>query len=89
MIAAEDLTKVAEYVDQAGVSEQTISDLRNQYSEHHFTWCMEDDIHAGKPVLERDSYAIYLVCSKEHCSVLTNDFENASGFVIAELIEDD
>ncbi len=89
MIASEQLNQVAEFVDKNGLSEQTLTQLRNQYSGHHFTWCMEDDIHSGKPILERDAYAIYLVNSQDHCSVLTNDLDSASGYVFAEFIDDE
>ena len=88
MIEKAELQEVADYVTQHGLSESVISDLRSKYAGRHFTWCMEDDIHSGKPVLETNAFALYLVNSKDHCSVLTNDRENASGYVLAEIVED-
>lgn len=87
MIAEQELFQVADYVTKNGLSEAVVSELKKQYPGKHFTWCMEDDIHAGKPVYESDSFAIYVVNSQDHCSVLTNDLESASGFVLAEIID--
>lgn len=49
-----------------------------------FTFCSEDDIHAGKPVVEREEFDVYLVGSSDHCLTLTNDYGLATGIVIAE-----
>lgn len=89
MIAQDELNEVADYVSSHGLSEDVFSELRNKYKGKHFTWCIEDDIHSGNPVLTRDNFSIYLVNSKDHCSVLTNDMESASGYVLAEIIADD
>ncbi|TVZ38789.1 hypothetical protein P886_3171 [Alteromonadaceae bacterium 2753L.S.0a.02] len=89
MIAEQELSQVADYVKENGLSEAVISALREKFPGKHFTWCMEDDIPAGTPVHEEEAFAIYVVNSKDHCSVLTNDLENASGFVLAEIIPED
>jgi hypothetical protein len=50
---------------------------------------MDDDIMVNaKPVVERPRFNIYLVNSSDHCSVLSNDPEAASGIVLAEVIPD-
>ena len=88
MMNQQDILTMSDFVEQQGLSEQTLSALRDQYSGHHFTWCMEDDIHVGKPYLERPGFKLYLVDSRDHCSKLTNDEEIASGVVFAECFED-
>jgi len=88
MIAANDIQSMCDLVDQQGLSEQLIGNLRDQYPGKHFTWCSEDDINVGKPYLERPGYLVYLVDSSDHCSRLTNDEDIATGVVFAELYED-
>ncbi len=88
MIAQAELNQVANMAEKRGLSEQLIADLKTGFPEKHFTLCTEDEIYTGKPVYDSEKFAIYLVCSTGHCSVLTNDLEKASGFVLAEYIED-
>ncbi len=58
--------------------------LKKDFPGVRFTLCSEDDIHAGKPVLENEAFDIYLVGSSDHCLTLTNDYGLATGVVIAE-----
>ncbi|SMF28232.1 hypothetical protein SAMN02745866_01802 [Alteromonadaceae bacterium Bs31] len=88
MIAQEELEQVASHVTTHGLSEQVITELKSKFPGKHFTWCMEDDIHTGKPVYQAEAFSIYVVNSKEHCSVLTNDLDSASGYVLAETVVD-
>lgn len=89
MIAQGEIEAIADFVSANGLSEAIISDLRDQYPGKHFTWCMEDDINVGRPVVERQSFSIYLVDSREHCSKLTNDPDIASGVVLAEVYDEE
>jgi len=88
VITAEILNDVAELIEQRGLGEALLTQLRSVYPGKHFTYCMDDDVHSGKPVLERKGFRIYLVNSHDHCSQITNVLENASGFVLAEVIEE-
>ncbi|WP_221797282.1 hypothetical protein [Oceanobacter mangrovi] len=88
MIKSDDILAMCELADEMGLSEQLISKLREIYPGKGLTWCSEDDINHGKPYLERDKYLVYLVDSRDHCSILTNDEEIATGVVFAELYED-
>lgn len=88
MIAEIDVVAIADLIEQRGLSEALVGELRTLYPSNHFTYCMDDDIHSGKPALERKGFRIYLVDSSNHCSHLTCDAETASGFVLAELIDD-
>lgn len=88
MVNAEQLQSIAAYVEQHGASEETVLTLRSLYEGCHFTYCLDDDIGNARAYLERGDFNIYLVNSDNHCSVLTNDETNASGVVIAEVLED-
>ena len=77
-------------VGEKGLSDATLSVLRDQFSDAHFTYCMDDDVGgAAKAYRECDGFNIYLVNSADHCSVLTRELDGASGMVLAEVIDDD
>jgi len=80
---------IANQVETQFLDDVVISSLRNAYPEVHFTYCMDDDITAGKPVFEREKFNIYLIDGREHCLCLTNDYDAATGIIVAEVIEDD
>ncbi len=86
MIESSQLEKIALVVEKAGLSETLISSLRNAFPEMHFTYCLDDDIPAGKPVVSKENFNIYLVDSRGHCSNLTTELSIASGLVLAEII---
>jgi len=88
MIEQAQLDKIVQVVEKAGLSEALIVSLREYFPGVHFTYCLDDDIAAGKPVVSRDTFNIYLVDSSNHCSSLTSALESASGLVLAEVIND-
>ncbi len=88
MITERLLDQVTAVVAREGLSEATVSRLRQSFNGSHFTYCMDDDIYTGKAYRQCQGYNIYLVSSQDHCSVLTNDAERASGVVLAELDDD-
>ena len=83
------LTEVVALVDGRVIDSLLQDDLKKTYPDVRFTLCSEDDIHAGKPVVEKEGFDIYLVGSSEHCLTLTNDFDLATGVVIAEKYPED
>jgi hypothetical protein len=89
MISVEHTQTIADEVKRQGLDYDTVAVLRESHPDIHFTYCMDDDITNGKPVLEADAFKIYLVDGREHCLCLTNDFDVATGIVLAEVIEDD
>lgn len=89
MITEQDISTVVDLVKANGLSEDVVSKLRSQFNGYHFTYCMDDDMDAYKPAKECEGFNIYFVNSSDHCSKLTTDPSNASGFVLAEVIEDD
>lgn len=86
MITAELLVDVATHLERCGVSEASIAALRGTHKGVHFTYCMDDDIVVTKPVLQRSTFNLYLVDSRDHCSGLTSDTGVASGVVVAEVL---
>jgi hypothetical protein len=88
MIMAEELDAVVQAVELNGLSDAVLTQLRAQFPGKHFTWCMDDDINNGRPVVSRAGFAVYLVNSSDHCSVLTLDMASASGYVLAEILLD-
>ncbi|OUD15535.1 hypothetical protein [Thioflexithrix psekupsensis] len=89
MIANSMLDAVADYVEQHGLSEATLQQLRTQHAGVMFTYCMDDDIHSASPVLTRSGFNVYLVDTRDHCVTLTRDHEIASGVVLAEVVDEE
>jgi len=87
MISQQTLEQIAEKINDSGLDETTVSVLRSAYSELHFTHC-NDDIPNNEPVLEQESYNLYLVDGREHCLCLTDSMDNATGIVVAEIYPD-
>lgn len=90
MIPAEQTEQFAALIEQQlPLDEDVVTGLRKSFPDYHFTYCMDDDIVTGKPVIERDAFNIYLIDGREHCLCLTNDHDVATGVVVAEVVEDE
>jgi len=74
-------------VEGGEIDEVCVSQLRSEFPGLHFTWCMDDDIGAEEPLLERERFNFYLVDGEGHCLKLTTDLARANGVVIAEVID--
>ncbi len=88
-ITHEMLDAIANEVNKLGLSEVTLGLLRTLFPGVYLTWCMDDDVHAGKPVLQKPGLNLYLVGSGGHCLSLTSACESATGIILAEVIEDE
>lgn len=88
MLTEDMLAEVIGVVSGQGLSEATIGRLREQFSDAHFTYCMDDDVGELAPYRECAGFNVYLVNSAEHCSVLTRELDGASGLVLAEVVDD-
>lgn len=88
MITTEQVNAIVAKIETAGVDETTVSALRQEYQPIHFTYCMDDDLPNSKPVIEKNDFNLYLIDGREHCLCLTNDYEVATGIVVAEIIPD-
>ena len=82
------LQSIAAKIDGISLNETVIAELRSNNPGIHFTYCMEDDIPNNEPLLSGAGFNLYLVDGREHCLCLTNNFEHATGIVIAEVLDD-
>jgi len=88
MITTEQVTAIAVKIEALGVDETTVSALRQQYQPIHFTYCMDDDLPNNTPIIEHKGFNLYLIDGREHCLCLTNDYDTATGIVVAETVPD-
>ena len=88
MLSLEQLQQVTSDLEKMPLNEQAVSWLRVNYPGIHFTYCLDDDIPNHEPVLATDGFNLYLIDGREHCLCLTQDFADASGIVVAEVLED-
>lgn len=86
MITTEQVNAIVTKIETLGVDEATVSALRQQYQPLHFTYCMDDDLPNSKPIFENKDFNLYLIDGRDHCLCLTNDYEVATGIVVAEII---
>jgi hypothetical protein len=89
MMTPEQLASVVEQVEQRGLADSNLTDLRGHFPELHFTWCLDDDVCGLQPAAQGKGFNVYLVDSSNHCLCFTPNLEAASGVVIAELGADD
>ncbi|MFI3220111.1 MAG: DUF6129 family protein [Methylococcales bacterium] len=89
MIAEVQLQAVVKRIASAYLDDALITQLRAEFAPLHFTYCYDDDISDRTPVLETEQFNLYLIDGREHCLKMTNDYEAATGIVVAELIADD
>ena len=88
MISTEQVNAIVSKIEALGVDETTVSALIQEYQPIHFTYCMDDDLPNNTPIIEHKDFNIYLIDGREHCLCLTNDYDVATGIVIAEIIAD-
>lgn len=89
MITTAQLAEVSSKIKAHGVDESILSQLRQDYSDIHFTYCMDDDIGSYEPVLSETDFNLYLIDGREHCLCITHNHEVATGIVIAEVVADE
>ncbi|MNQ19299.1 hypothetical protein D3C85_323600 [compost metagenome] len=89
MISQAVLDDVIRQAEEGVLDDALLARLRSANPGVHFTLCMDDDIMVNaKPLFERQRFNLYLVNSSDHCSILSNDPDAASGIVLAEIIPD-
>ncbi len=88
MITPEQLNAIGEFAAGQTLSESTVADLRSQFPDLHFTYCMDDDVSSARPVYEHALFNLYLIDGRDHCLAFTQDPEIATGVVVAELEEE-
>lgn len=88
MITPRQLADMARLAVAEGLIPATLTSLRRIYPGIYFTSCLDDDIIGIEPVLRRTGLNLYLVDSRQHCLRLTEDFQVATGVVLAEVTEE-
>jgi hypothetical protein len=88
MITISQVNAIAAAIETMGVGETTVIALRQQHQPIHFTYCMDDDLPNNRPAVELKEFNLYLIDGREHCLCLTNDYDAATGIVVAEVIPD-
>lgn len=88
MISSERIDQVRRIVERAGLQEQTVSALREAFTDMHFTYCMDEDVGVETPVIHATGFNLYLVDGRGHCMRFTTDRETATGIVLAEVDDD-
>ncbi|EME02031.1 MULTISPECIES: DUF6129 family protein [Pseudomonadota] len=89
MISQTQLEDVIRQAESAPLDATLLASLRSAHPGVHFTCCMDDDVTVNaRPIAERPGFNVYLVNSSQHCSVLSNDLDAASGIVLAEVVAD-
>jgi hypothetical protein len=89
MISENDLDQIVTKTLEVGANESGLAVLKQSFPHLHFTLCSDDDIINGKPIYKNPLFNMYLVNTSQHCAVLTNDADHASGVVIAWRTEDE
>ena len=87
MITPRQLDDIARRAETRGVDYAALSHLRQVYPGLYFTHCLDDDINDVEPVLRGAGINLYLVDGRQHCLRLTEDFQAATGVVLAVAAE--
>jgi hypothetical protein len=83
VISPRQLNDIARWAETSGVDYAALSHLRQVYPGLYFTHCLDDDINDAEPVLRGAGINLYLVDGRQHCLRLTEDFQKATGVVLA------
>jgi hypothetical protein len=87
MISQNQIDQIGDQLTNLVLDDTVVSGLRKDFPEIHFTYCMDDDVVAAKPVHETDAFNLYLIDSSSHCLAFTQDMQLATGVVVAEIEE--
>jgi hypothetical protein len=87
MITPRQINDIAHWAETRGVDYAALTHLRQVYPGLYFTHCPDDDINDIEPVLRGAGINLYLVDGRQHCLRLTEDFQAATGVVLAVVAE--
>ena len=88
MIEDSTLDTIHALLNEHGLDENAVSELRNKWPDIHFTYCSDDDVCGPPAVREAEGFSMYLIDSRDHCLSFTSSTEIATGLVLAEHEED-
>ncbi len=86
MITPRQLTDITRLATASGVNPATLAQLRQIYPGVYFTSCFDDDINTVEPVVSGSDFNVYLVDGRQTCLHLTADAKNATGVVLATVL---
>jgi len=81
------IDEVLSLVEAGGGDAEIVPQLRERWTDIHFTHCFEDELCLEKPIREGVAANIYLVNGHNHCAVITDHEPSATGLLIAEVSE--
>ncbi|HHW77252.1 MAG TPA: hypothetical protein GX399_09555 [Xanthomonadaceae bacterium] len=87
MINPRHLSDIAHLAEKRGVNHAALTQLRQVYPGLYFTHCLDDDVNDVEPVLRGAGINLYLVDGRQRCLRLTEDFQTATGIVLAVTAE--
>lgn len=87
MIESATLEALTDALSGFDFSEQSQTNLRNQFQPLRLTFCLEDEMGITVPYRECGPFNLYLVYSGGHCMSLTHDLDSASEVLVAEVEE--
>lgn len=85
----ETVNRIATFAQNLELNDETVGILRKEFPDIHFTYCTDDDIVESRPVESHERFNLYLVDGRDHCLRFTTDLEEATGIVLAEIIEEE
>ncbi len=88
MLPEATIDRIAAYLQDREIDEQTVQALRHAFVDLHFTYCSNDDVYGGLPIRRGRTFNMYLISSGATCLSLTTDPAAATGLVIAHLAAD-
>ena len=88
MITQQQLDQIARLAGTHLDSAVVVNQLRSEFPDMHFTYCMDDDVVETRPAFEEKTFNLYLIDKTNHCISFTQDMQSATGVVVAEIEED-
>lgn len=89
MITEQTLNEIAKLTSQFPLDQAISARLRTQFPQIHFSYCLDDDVISGRPVVSTPEFNLYLVDSRDHCLTLTADHDSATGVLVAQVYLDE
>lgn len=89
MITEQTIKEIAQLTSQLPLDQAISSGLRNRFPEIHFSYCLDDDVINGRPVISTPDFNLYLVDARDHCLTLTTNHEVATGVLVAQVFLDE
>ena len=84
----ETVNRISTFTQNLDLNDETVTILRKEFPDIHFTYCTDDDILDAHPLESHNKLNLYLVDGRDHCLKFTSALDEATGVVLAEIIDD-